>query len=282
MICCSTGGFPDEPGWRVARRLAAAGARGVELSGGAYDEDMLARLKESNADVELRLHNYFPPPEHPFVFNLASLNDEIRRRSLDHATKAIRWSAELGSPVFSFHGGFLYDPGLSELGKPFEGGTLYDRTCGRERFLESVEGLAVYGRAKGVSLLIENNVLTASNRDRFDENPLLMVDVDQCEDIISRTPDNVRLLVDVAHLKVSAVTLGFDPVEFLSECRGGIGGYHLSDNDGRIDDNRPVTPDSWFWSYLKPDLEYYCLEVYGLDPEDLVRQVEMARDIITC
>lgn len=282
MICCSTGGFPNEPGWWVARRLAAAGARGVELSGGAYDEHMLARLKESNADIELRLHNYFPPPKHPFVFNLASLDDGICRRSVDHAMKAIEWSAELGSPLFSFHGGFLYDPKLGELGKRFEGGTLYDRTSARERFLESVEGLAEYGRAEGVSLLIENNVLTVSNLERFDENPLMMVDADQCVDIMSRTPDNVRLLVDVAHLKVSAITLGFDPVEFLSECRGGIGGFHLSDNDGRIDDNRPVAPDSWFWSYLVPDLEYYCLEVYGLDPEELARQVKMTRDIMTC
>ena len=89
---------------------------------------------------------------------------------------------------------------------------------------------------------------------------------------MKNTPDNVRLLVDVAHLKVSANSLNFDPVNFLSLCSDWISGYHLSDNDGHSDSNGIVTNDSWFWPYINKNLNYYSLEVYGVELRVLVEQ----------
>ena len=34
------------------------------------------------------------------------------------------------------------------------------------------------------------------------------------------------------------------------------------DNDGLSDSNQPFNEDSWFWKYIKNDLEYYSIEVY--------------------
>ena len=66
----------------------------------------------------------------------------------------------------------------------------------------------------------------------------------------------------MAHLKVSSNSLNFDPIEFIKKCDHITGGYHLSDNNGISDSNDPITENSWFWNYIKPDLEYYSIEVY--------------------
>ena len=64
-------------------------------------------------------------------------------------------------------------------------------------------------------------------------------------------------------IKVSANSLGFNPVKMIKKCNECVGGYHLSDNDGFSDTNHSFLEDAWFWKYLKPDLNYYSVEVYG-------------------
>ena len=66
--------------------------------------------------------------------------------------------------------------------------------------------------------MIENNVLSKNNKICFEENPFLMCDANECEKVINSCPENVKLLIDVAHLKVSSNSLNFDKIEFLNKC----------------------------------------------------------------
>jgi sugar phosphate isomerase/epimerase len=90
-----------------------------------------------------------------------------------------------------------------------------------------------------------------------------MAEADECKYVMENTPNNVNLLIDVAHLKVSSNSLAFDRVEFLKKCDPWVKAYHLSDNSGLSDDNQRIQDDSWFWPHLKSGLDYYSLEVYG-------------------
>ena len=47
-------------------------------------------MKQYN--FEYLVHNYFPIPKHSFVLNIASLDDEIRKMSINHIKKAINQS----------------------------------------------------------------------------------------------------------------------------------------------------------------------------------------------
>jgi hypothetical protein len=38
-----------------------------------------------------------------------------------------------------------------------------------------------------------------------------------------------------------------------------------------------VTPDSWFWEVINPELDYYTLEVYGTSPAELAKQYEFVK-----
>ena len=59
-----------------------------------------------------------------------------------------------------------------------------------------------------------------------------MAKYEECIQVMKSVPNNVKMLVDLAHLKVSSNSLNFDAIEFLSKCDLWISAYHLSDNDG--------------------------------------------------
>ena len=115
------------------------------------------------------------------------------------------------------------------------------------------------------------------NLEAHGEDAFLMTTPTECAEVMRQTPDNVGLLLDVAHLKVSAATLGYPPVEMFEQCNRWVEAYHLSENDSQVDSNEPVREDSWFWPHLRRDLDYYSLEVYQTPPGQLAGQVQLAR-----
>ena len=123
-------------------------------------------------------------------------------------------------------------------------------------------------------------LIALSSFDSFNSNPLLMAEPSETRTIFEQMPHNVKLLIDVAHLKVSAKTLKFDPVKFLSDFEGVTAAYHISDNNGLEDSNKPFTKDSWFVRHIRKDLKYYSLEVYVSDISVLEKQYALLSEIL--
>ena len=278
MVFVSTGGYSHVAANDVALELMDAGIKNIELSGGKYVEALCDDLIGICKQVVLQVHNYFPPPEYPFVFNLASSNDEVRKKSFDHALRAIKLSQQIDRPIYSFHAGYLLDPDPSELGTRIGKKSLVEREEGLKIFLESLWRLADIADKEGVQLLIENNVTSYNNFNVFKCDPFLMSTPEECVYVMKNTPDCINLLLDVAHLKVSANTLGFDPIYLLKSCDKWIRGYHLSDNDGKSDSNQPFDENAWFWPYLKKSLDYYSIEVYGVSVRDIKKLVDLTNE----
>ena len=250
MIYISTGGFRKKTADAVSTELLSSGVISIELSGGAYSETLLSDLKALTPTIDFQIHNYFPPPADPFVLNLGSLDPDVGDRSVAHVEQALEWSVALGGDRYSFHAGFLLDPKVDELGRRIPSRTLFDRDACIDAFVGRVSDLAVRAEDMGISLMIENNVLSARNAQEFSENPLLMCDPDECRRIMELLPQSVTQLIDVAHLKVSANSLNFDPDRMFDLCRERITGFHLSDNNGLEDSNMPFDNDAWFWPYI--------------------------------
>ena len=275
MIYISTGGFSRQTALETVKKFLELDIRAIELSGGLYEESQIRDLKNLSKELKFQVHNYFPPPSTPFVFNLASLDKEISQRSYNHALNSMEVSASLGGTCYSFHAGFLLDLKVAELGKKVKKRKLNDRKESFSMFIDNVIKLSEKAEKLGLTILLENNVLSKSNFNEFEGNSLLMVDSEECVDIMKLTPNNVQLLIDVAHLKVSSLSLGFDPVIFLERCNPWIYAYHLSDNEGTSDTNDIITNTSWFWPYLKTNLEYYTIEVYSEDLFLLKSQIDL-------
>lgn len=277
MIYISTGGISAKTAAETATDLYEYGITAVELSGGAYSVTYETDLLALRKDLMFQIHNYFPPPAHPFVFNLASSDPALTKRSVQHVRDAMRLALALGCPVYSFHAGFRINPRVAELGQSLGRHGLRDRASAFEQFAEIVLLLAEEARREGLTLLVENNVLNAINRATFGEDPLLLTHPDEIVSFMKGMPSNVGLLLDVAHLKVSARSLGFDPVTAHAQVKPWIRGYHLSDNDGSADTNEIVTADSWFWEVIEPSLDYYTLEVYRVSSVELAKQYELVK-----
>lgn len=277
MIYISTGGYKNSVASETVKLFSENGIKNIELSGGLFSIDLKQDLLKYKESVSFQVHNYFPPPEEPFVFNLASLNADINKKSLNHAKKAINWVSELGGNTYSFHAGFLIDPEPRELGKKISKRVLFNRESAIQVFIKNVNEISDYAKSHSISILIENNVLSNNNLIEFENNPLLMTTPEECAHIMEQTNRNVNLLIDVAHLKVSAHSLKYDPSLMFKTCDNWIVAYHLSDNNGLSDTNDSFNEESWFWKYVKKDCNYYSVEVYNKEMSEIINLFDIAK-----
>jgi len=272
MIYISTGGIRNKSAAASALEMFRSGIKNVELSSGLFSDSCEEDLLALPTGLNLQIHNYFPPPKIPFVFNLAALDKKTAEASMSHAINAIKLAANLGIKRYSFHAGFRFTPAVSELGNSLSLKPLVDLTVAKNLFIDRVLLLSNISREYGVQLLVENNVINIANYMKYGENPLLMTDSESIINFFTFMPGNVSLLLDVAHLKVSSVAQSFDLQESHNKLKPFIGGYHLSDNDGFTDSNGKVNTNSWFWNDIKKDLDYYTLEVYKASHQELIEQ----------
>ena len=274
-VYISTGGYSNVSADKSVKDLIENGITSIELSGGLHTPDLIDNLFKNKEKAKFQIHNYFPPPKNPFVVNLASLDNDVANQSLEHIKNALQCCARLGSKYYSFHAGFLCDIKVSELGARVQKRELYDRKKSKDLFLERILRISNIAKNLDIQLMIENNVFSKRNKMEFEDNPFLMCDSNECLQLIKQTPKNVKLLIDVAHLKVSANSLNFDPNEMMVDCQNYIGGYHLSDNDGLSDTNATFDKNAWFWEYIRKDLNYYSIEVYHLPIIEMRKLKEM-------
>ncbi len=270
-VYISTGGYSNAPADKSSKDLIDHGINCIELSAGVYSPDLIDNLIKIKNKAKFQIHNYFPPPKNSFVINLASQDTDVANLSLKHVEKALHCCEKLDSKFYSFHAGTLCDLKISELGTQVKKCKLYDRKKSIDLFLERVSKISKNAESMGIQIMIENNVFSHRNKIMFSDNPFLMCDANECLKLIRQLPKNVKLLIDVAHLKVSANSLDFSPEAMMVKCSKYVGGYHLSENDGLSDTNSAFDQNTWFWKFIRLDLNYYSIEVYNLPITDMIK-----------
>ena len=246
---------------RGVQQLFEAGFDGVELSySSSWDPEIAKKILRWRQIGMLSIHNYFPRPRKDFVFNLASRDPQVLSRSLDHAQIAIQIANAHAMTWVSFHSGFLIDPQPGELGRVIHSRELGNRMESLESFTHHAKTIAQFGASKGVRVLWENNVLSATNLKTFNSSPFLLVEPEEILAFGTQLPENSGILLDVAHLSVSCQTLGIGRESSLRRVGAISRGLHLSEDNGQIDDGGLVKKDSWFWKHLPRDFEYCVVE----------------------
>lgn len=243
--------------------LAGAGIDRIELSSSHRHEDgILSFLRKARA--RFLVHNYFPPPQEPFIFNLSSPEASVRRRSIELASEAVALCAELGCETYTIHGGYLSDPTLA-FG--FEQGTSLAHEKGLAVFFESLRELCREAYRVGVGVAVENNPCMPGV-----EGTLLFDDRSDFDAMFAEGAlEEASVLLDVGHLKVSSAVLGFDADDFVEAVRPRVKLLHVNTNDGLVDSHSPFEEDDW------------CLDLitrHGLQDIDMVVEV-LSDDIDT-
>lgn len=232
--------------------------RHVELSGGtSHRPDLLSTLKQCKRTYGFTylLHNYFPPPEEPFVLNIADGDEENRRRSIEFAKRSIRWCAELGIPHYTVHAGYPETLTVDDSG----GGFTPDSSStppastdeARWRLESAIDELLDVATEHGIRFGVEN-LFPAP---RLNARPLLC-EPDEITSLLETFADEPAfgLLLDIGHLNVSADWLDFDVESTIDSLfRDGkeqLLELHVSYNLGDSDDHDLVPRDSWMTRWL--------------------------------
>lgn len=222
--------------------LAEGGIRNIELSGGTeyYPglEADLMRLKKAYG-LQYACHAYFPPPKEHFVINLASCNDRIYEMSIQHYLDCIALLKEIGCAALSIHAGFLVEIRKEELGGKANSRVVYKEEEAYDRFCSAYTWIEKRCREAGIQLYLENNVLSAGNFEAFGgKNYLMMTDYASIQRMKERM--DFALLLDLAHLHVSAHTLGLDYQEECRKLGPDVKWLHMSENQGVVDEHKPL------------------------------------------
>lgn len=245
----------------------------IEFSSGLpYRSDMKEIYQ--NAKIERLPHNYFPAPEVPFVLNLASSDAGIREMSVDHCIQGLELAVHSKSPFYAAHAGFCIDPAPSELGHKLSQNQEFNREENWNLFISSVQSVLKEAQRLNIDFLIENNVVADFNIRSDGRNPLLCGNPDEIERLVHEIGnDRFGILLDTAHLKVSATVLGFQLDSAVRRILPYLRGCHHSDNEGKRDTNEPLTDHYWFLPYM-PALEErtHVIEVARLNRNQIHEQ----------
>lgn len=236
----------------------------------------IAEMETLYLDASIRKmpHNYFPAPEVPFVINLASQDEKIRRNSIDHCIASLKLAKKSNAPFYAAHAGFCFDPEPWQLGNEIFVGE-YNREKSRSLFVDSVREVLEVANHLNIDFLIENNVLSPFIY-KDDIIPLLCCESKEITWLME-TINNPRLgiLLDTAHLKVSCKTLNKDLLQEFRLISPFIKGFHHSDNNGYEDMSDPLEKDYWFKQFGSEFKNHvHVLEVKNLILKQIRQQLE--------
>jgi sugar phosphate isomerase/epimerase len=226
---------------RAIEELADQGFKNIELSGGTgyyagYKSDIL-QLKIKYG-LNFLIHNYFPPPQSPFILNLASLDTAMYTKTLNQLRKALELTRLFGSNKFGFHAGFFVDRPVSEIGKQFGKSLLYEKKEALKRFIDGF--FILRNEFRDIELYIENNCYSKSNSLVYGSQiPFMLLCYD---DYLTLTNEiDFKLLLDIGHLMVSANTCCLNFKQEFENMFDHSDYIHISCNDTLHDQNLGLT-----------------------------------------
>lgn len=265
-----------------ALRNIPPGFDGVEFGVGVEPADIDDLHAWQQRGGQALAHNYFPPPPEPFVLNLASIDKEILFKSITLCRTAIEFCSDNSIPIYSIHAGFCVHARPEDLGSELTQLPRFPKSEARKIFVESLSQLARRSRELGVGLAVENNVVAPMNLVNGRNELLLGARPESIANLIFDTGENVSILLDLAHLKVSAQTLNFDVADSLEPIKGMVRIVHISENNGLHDENKLFTKRPWFADFsssLLQSVEYVVLETVAAPREALTQQAHLLRQI---
>lgn len=226
--------------------LAENGLLNIELSGGFgfspnQEEELIALKKKFN--LSYLCHNSFAcSGREDLVVNLASLNDKIYLDSLNYLKKAIRVAKKIGANKFGVHAGFFIDLKINDLGRAVSLRPAVDK---KKAFLRFCDGFNILKSVCGseLGLYIENNVYSLENRRVYGNNiPFMLTHYADYKEL--RKFLDFKLLLDIAHLKVSSNSLGINFDNQLKKLICLTDYIHLSETEKTKDQNKYVSLNS--------------------------------------
>jgi sugar phosphate isomerase/epimerase len=251
-IFVSTTFMPDDSSVAAVIRLCLKhGITRLELGSNHRYEENFADIV-SRFPCEYLVHNYFPIPEEPFVVNIASLNDKIRNRSIQHILDAIDFCAETKAGLYTFHPGFLSDPEKAgRSGKSYDFLFNNEKPTSKfyeiafEKMIESINTVIPHAGKMGIPVAIE----TEGSATKPDH--LLMQHPDEYIRFFNHfSKEEIGINLNLGHLNLASKVFGFSKHRFVEFIQDYLVAMELSHNNGEIDEHLPLLDEAWYWDFI--------------------------------
>jgi len=196
----------------------------------------------------LTVHNYFPPPKNELIINLASQNKNTLKKSLNFIKRSIRFCTKINVKLYSLHGGFILDPDSNFKFKNNLKADSYSTSYQNafDTFLKSVKEVNEYAEKRRIKIAIENNTLSESTITSYKSPLVLMCRTEEFNQLFKYVQsDNLGILLDLGHLKTTSYWIGIDKNKFIRGIEGKVFEIHVSENNGKRDEHKKLTEDSW-------------------------------------
>lgn len=217
----------------------------------------------SDFPFQYLVHNYFPIPKESFVLNIASIDPNIRYRSIQHIKNSIRFCEKIGAKLYTFHPGFLTDPvgaNLSKKNYDFQwdnnqiNGANYKKT--KINMYLALDDVIKYAKSRKISIAIE----TEGSLNK--RNHLIMQRPDEYEEFMKKySPTDISINLNIGHLNLAAKAFQFKREDFVDLIKNYISAMELSHNDGIEDQHLPLQQNGWYWSII---LDPYFKNIYKI------------------
>jgi sugar phosphate isomerase/epimerase len=225
------------------------GITSVELgSNHSFNPNSLQTI--NNYSFSYLVHNYFPIPSDPFVLNIASTDESIREKSLQHIYQAIDFCVDSGALLYTFHPGFITDPkgaNQTQLNYDFQwdDDATKEYSVAFDHMLRSIEKSVLYSRKRGIQIAIE------TEGSFYKKDHLLMQRPDEYKQFIKYfDPEDIGINLNIGHLRLSMEAFGFSWHELINIISDRIVAMELSHNNGLQDQHLPLQSNGWYWDLL--------------------------------
>lgn len=274
----STTFFHDGTSLREALEICKDnGITAVELgSNHSFDPNPLDTIR--NYPFSYLVHNYFPIPASPFVLNIASLDERIREKSVEHIYKAIDFCVEAGAHLYTFHPGFITDPmGSNQTQQNYD--FQWDDKAQKEypiafdHMLRNMDKCVGYSKKKGIKIAIE------TEGSFYKKDHLLMQRPDEYEKLFKYYgPADIGVNLNIGHLRLAMEAFQFSLQEFIDVIETRLVAMELSHNDGKYDEHLPLQSDGWYWDLIMDkrfESTYKILEFRNIAISEIKQNIEL-------
>lgn len=236
----------------VINECLDAGICNLELgSNHCHEEDLLEKIPLNKGTFIV--HNYFPAPKEPFVLNLSSHDESLRKKSEEQAFRALEFCDASGAQLYTFHAGFMTDPGgpgRTEKNYDFKWGN--EKTSDPNAYRETFE-LMLRGVAKVSKRASQLGVPIAIETEGTYRHPghLLMQRPEEFVAFFEEFgPDEVGINLNIGHLPLAAKSFEFRIDDFVELVASRVLAMEMSHNDCIDDQHLPLLEEAWYWAVI--------------------------------
>ena len=243
MIYISSGYFSKYSLNQFIKKIVELSINNIELSAvnlASKDfEGYLLNLKKDH-NLNLLLHNYYLIERSNIVLNTA---DQSKKKLLiDYFKRAIDLSIKIGAKKYAINSGFLFKiDSFSDLNN-YKKLKKIEKNEGLDTMLEINSKLRSFV-GSNLKIYFENNVISKKNFELFNNTcPFILCESSDLQFLLK---NDINILTDIGHLKVSSKTLNFKYLDELNKFLSCSDYLHISDNDSFSDQGLNINKDLW-------------------------------------